>query len=280
MPSEITINISPFGSITSLADSLIIDISESRIGFCEWNSVYAQPVYVVNYSTSGAISMSLTEHVLNAVKHFQFHQKVYKEVLVNYSDKHFTLCPRGFYKAENAREILEFNVGPINSKLILTDEINSDILLIYAVDEQLKSTLDKLYPQHQIKHSISVLSKLLLSEEELLQENILLNIQGDFIQILVKMNEKLALVNQFSVKTEEDVLYYLLFVLEQYQFNPLSVCVTIAGNIESNASFISLAKKYIKHLRLARGNKTINWSLLTGMPQHFNYNLINRIFCE
>lgn len=280
MPGEISINTNSFGSMSSLADVLIIEVSESSLQFCEWHLVENRPSFTAYYSTKAGLEMSLTEHFLNAVKHFQFNKKNYKEVLINFTDKNFTLCPVGFYKLESARDILEFNVGPVGSKIVLTEELNQGIQFIYAVDENLKSILDKLYPQHQLKHSLTVLSKLFLNEEEFLQENVFMNIQADFVEILVKANGKLQLVNQYSAKTEEDMLYYLLFILEQYQFDPLSVRVTLAGNIEANNPLISLIKKYIKQVRLAKGNKTINWSLVTGMPQHFNYTVLNRLFCE
>jgi hypothetical protein len=98
--------------------------------------------------------------------------------------------------------------------------------------------------------------------------------------VVVKQEQKLVLANQFSIKTQEDVLYYVLFILEQYQLNPLTATITIVGNLDSNSSLISSLKKYIKNIRLGLGHKSINWTSVTGTPQHFNYTLLNRLFCE
>jgi len=97
---------------------------------------------------------------------------------------------------------------------------------------------------------------------------------------LLKQDHKLILANQFSIKTQEDVLYYVLFILEQYTLNPLTVNITLVGNIESTSTLITSLKKYIKNIRLGIGHKSTNWESISGSPQHFNYTLINRIFCE
>ena len=280
MSADVFLNTNSFGRLSESEDTLIIELSENFIEFCELNSSQNQLLYICNYPVESIIEMSLAEHLINAVKHLQFSKKHYQHVLVNYVTKQFTLCPSNFYSLGNARAILEFNVGSVNGQLILTDEINSDIKLIYAMDEQLKSMLDRLYPQHQLKHSLTVLSKLMISAEEFTKENIILSVHSDHIELVVKQDNKVVLANQFSVKTPEDILYYLLFVMEQYQFNPLFVTVSVLGNVNADSSLISSLKKYIKNIRLAKGHKSLNWSEVQGMPQHFNYTLINRLFCE
>jgi hypothetical protein len=82
--------------------------------------------------------------------------------------------------------MLEFNTGSADDKLILTDDVTTDIKLIFAIDESLKSTLDLIFPNHQLKHSLSVLSKLTLVSEELVKEHIVLYIHSNFRAISIK----------------------------------------------------------------------------------------------
>lgn len=277
---SLEVNHTAFGHLSDLADSLVIEISDSLMYFCELQSEQNKPLYVCNYPIENSSSNTLSEHLVIAIKHFQFSKKSYKHIYVNYFNQQFTLCPTAFYNSENNRSLLEFNTGATSDKLILTDDINADIKLIYAVDEFLKSTLDLIFPHHQLKHSLTLLSKLMLLSEELVKEHIILSIQPNHIEVIVKQDQKLLLANQFSVKTQEDVLYYVLFILEQYQLNPLMVNITLVGNLDTTSSLIASLKKYIKNIHLGLGHKSINWSEITGMPQHFNYTLLNRLFCE
>ena len=269
-----------FGQLSNLADGLTIELSDNLIKFCEFQFNENTPLHICHYPIESTLQYSSGEHLINALKHFQFSKKTYKHVYINYFTPQFTLCPDAFYNAENNRTLLEFNTGKITDSLILTDEINSDIKLIYAIDEELKSMLDQLFPNHFLKHTLTVLSKLTLSSEEMVKENIVIGIHANYIEVVVKQDQKLLLVNQYSIKTQEDVLYYVLFILEQYHLNPLTANIKITGNIDSSSTIINSLKKYIKNISLGIGYKNINWSNIKGMPQHFNYTLLNRLFCE
>lgn len=280
MTSYININLSTFGQLSDVADCLVLEISENLIQFSEFQSEQNKPLYICHYPIENTLNHTLNEHLVTAIKHFHFSKKSYQHVYVNYFYSQFTLCPTAFYNSDNNRSLLEFNTGSVGDKLVLCDDINTDIKLIYAVDESLKSTLDLLFPHHLIKHTLTVLSKLMLQSEDLVKENIILSIHSNYIEVVVKQEQKLILANQFSIKTQEDILYYVLFILEQYQLNPLISTITLVGNLDSNSSLISSLKKYIKNIRLGLGHKSINWTSVTGSPQHFNYTLLNRLFCE
>lgn len=273
-------NHNSFGQLSDVADGLVIELSDSLIKFCEVQFNENNSLYICHYPIENTLQYSLSEHLINALKHFQISKKSYKHVYINYFTSQFTLCPSVFYNLENNRAFLEFNSGAVGNALVLTDEINADIKLIYAIDEQIKSTLDQLFPNHLLKHTLTVLSKLMLSSEELVKENVIVSIHANYIEVVVKQEQKLLLANQYSIKTQEDVLYYVLFILEQYHLNPLKVNIKIIGDIDSSSSLINSLKKYIKNINLGIGHKTINWSTLKGMPQHFNYTLLNRLFCE
>lgn len=269
-----------YGQSSALADTLVIEISSYEFYFCEVESEKNCPLFICSFPLDNKVNKSISEQLMLAINHFGFSKKTYKTVLVNEVNPQFTLCPTALYEPNNARTLLEFNCGDIGQQLILTDDIHSTIKLIYTIDEVLKSTLDKLFPQHQLKHQITVLARLMLNTEELSKENMLISIRDNSISVIVKQNQQLILANQYSIKTPEDVLYYVLFILEQYQLNPLTVALTVVGNMDTNSELIVSLKKYIKHIRLATGHKALNWQYLTGMPQHFNYTLLNRLFCE
>jgi hypothetical protein len=280
MPAGIHINQTSFGKLSGEADTLVLELSEYSISFCELNNSLNQPLYILHHDFEANSPLSVKEQLISAIKHFRFSQKNYQTVYVNFFTELFTLCPAAFYDPENSRQLLEFNAGKTGDAVILNDDISPEIKLIYAIDEHLKSTLDLLFPHHHIKHTVSVLSQLMLHSEEFNKEQVVLNVHQNHIELVIKENTKLLLANQFSVKTQEDILYYVLFALEQYQLNPASVTLCITGNTDHHSDLVSTIKKYVKHTRLAIGHRSINWQSIEGMPQHFNYSLINRPFCE
>jgi hypothetical protein len=280
MSAQSHINHTTFGQSSDMADSLVIELSNSLLSFSELQSAHNKPLFICHYPTDSTLNQPLSEHFITAIKHFQFSRKKYEHVYINYFTHQFTLCPAALYSSENNRSMLEFNTGSVSNQLVLANDINTDIKLIYAVDEALKSAVDQVFPHHQLRHSLTVLAKLALAEEELVNEQLTLALHDNHIQVIVKKDHQLVLANQYPAKTQEDTLYYVLFILEQYQLNPLTANITVTGNVDSNSEMITSLKKYIKNVHLALGNKGINWSGVTGTPQHFNYTLINRLFCE
>ena len=269
-----------YGQSSGLADTLVIEISATMLQFCELQSETNCPVYICAFPFDSSVNKTISEQLLIAINYFGFTKKTYKTVLVNEVSSRFTLCPTSFYEPDNARNLLEFNCGDIGNDLILADDINASVKLIYSVSESVKSVLDKLFPQHQLRHNNTVLARLMLNSEELSKENMLIYIRENTIEIIVKQNQQLLLANHYTIKTHEDVLYYILFIFEQYQLNPSSALLTVTGNLETNSELMLTLKKYVKHVRLGIGHKTLNWQHLTGMPQHYNYTLLNRLFCE
>jgi hypothetical protein len=119
-----------------------------------------------------------------------------------------------------------------------------------------------------------------MNSKDLSSEDVLLSINESRIKFVVKNNHQLLIANQFSVKTEQDVLYYLLFLLEQYQLAPSSVNVCLIGNVNTTSEVYIMLKKYVKNIRFASGHKNLIYSHIEGAPQHYNYTLLNRLFCE
>ena len=137
---SLEINHIPFGQLSDLADSLVIELSDSSIQCCELQSEQNKPLYVCYYPIDTTLNQSLNEHLINAIKHFQFSKKKYEHVNVNYFTHQFTLCPTAFFNSDNNRSMLEFNAGSVSNQLVLTDDINADIKLIYAIDRSEEHT--------------------------------------------------------------------------------------------------------------------------------------------
>ena len=266
-----------YGNQTNNADALIVDISNGLVSFAEFDLSTFKPVFITQ---SNLIENDSNTSLLKALNYFQFTKKKYNAVYINYFTERFTLCPSLFYTETDKKDLLQFNCGDVGNDLVLTNDISSTIKLIFSMPSSLKSLFDQTFPNHQLKHSTCVLSQLMLNTKDLSNEMVLLNVNDFNIELVVKNNTQLLMANQFGVKTEQDVLYYLLFLLEQHQLNPLTTTVCVTGNIESNSELFLILKKYIANIRLAIGHKNLIYNQIEGMPQHFNYTLLNRLFCE
>lgn len=273
----LTIKNESYGNPINNTNGLVIDYAEDFVSFCEFEMGTFKPLFISHYPINEAEGHRA---FLTAINYFQFSKKNYNTVNINYFTPQFTLCPSQFFNESDKKTLLEFNCGNIENKIVLSDDVSSDVKLIYSIPETLKSLFDQTFPNHRIKHSMCVLSQLMMNSKDLSSEDVLLSIHESRIEFVVKNNHQLLIANQFSVKTEQDVLYYLLFLLEQYQLAPSSVNVCLIGNVNTTSEVYIMLKKYIKYIRFASGHKNLIYSHIEGAPQHYNYTLLNRLFCE
>ena len=101
------------------------------------------------------------------------------------------------------------------------------------------------------KHSFTILVKKVLEFSKNIDETQLyVHIQTDNFQIIAAKNQKLLLFNTFDYKTEEDFIYYLLFVAEQLNLNPETVQLKFFGTVSKESNLYQIAYKYIRNVSL------------------------------
>lgn len=280
MAEDIKIDNSAFGMPSAEADTLIIEVSKTDYAFCEYNSKKNKLLFAATHHIDFNSIEKPEEQLIRGLNLFQLSKKNHTNIFINHHHSNFTLCPEPFYNINNGKELLEFNIGNVDQQIIKTNDINNRIKIIYSVDENISNLIDAIFPQHQSKHTLCVLSQLLLTYEDLTHEDVLVYIKDDSLSLLIKNKQTLLLTNTYAIKSTEDILYYLLFSLEQYELNPLFVKIVLIGNINTASPLANSIKKYIKHVRFGIGNKLIDWTEVKGMPQHYYYSILNRLFCE
>ena len=103
------------------------------------------------------------------------------------------------------------------------------------------------------------------------------HIQTDNFQIIAAKNQKLLLFNTFDYKTEEDFIYYLLFVAEQLNLNPETLQVKLFGTISKESNLYQVAYKYIRNVSLFFDHNTIENKI---SEQEYLQNFIPIHTCE
>ncbi len=222
----------------------------------------------------------LSDLLLQFVSENNFNKENYKSILVNWLGNHFTLVPASFYDADKAKEMLEFNVGGTNGELTFTNDVN-DIKLIYSVPAELKNSLDKTFPNHNFKHIGYSTMKLFFTHFQLKNADIFLNIHQGQTEILIKKDKKPVLYNMFKTQSDEDVLYYLLFSVEQFELNPTTLKLFVSANRATTDNLFTAIKKYVKHVDFTVSDKIIvRKEAFEQTPHHFYFSALNRLLCE
>ena len=87
---------------------------------------------------------------------------------------------------------------------------------------------------------------------------------------------KLLLYNTFEYNTNEDFIYYILFVLEQLNLNPETINLVFLSDVIENDELHSIAYKYIRNVTFGNRNDTFTYKE-EPTSEYSNFSLIKSL---
>ena len=126
-----------------------------------------------------------------------------------------TLLPDVLYQQGTGEQILKNTCRLEEDDLVLSDFLSHrDVALLYAINQDLHRHLAGTNSEVKLAHNgygLNLLSRRLKKDKDFA----LLTISESFAELLIIEGGKLVFYNQFPQDVPEDLLYYVLFVIEQ-----------------------------------------------------------------
>ena len=90
----------------------------------------------------------------------------------------------------------------------------------------------------------------------------------------------LQFYNTFSFTTAEDLIYYVMFVMEQLSLNSEKIEIDLYGEVEEDSNIYDLLSQYIRNVKFGdRSELTKYTDILDVVPKHFYFNLFQQYMC-
>jgi len=225
-------------------------------------------------------AFDLTEKVSFLVNNYLLHQKKFEKVNVCFLNNEFTMMPEVFAENTDVKPLLKFATGTENVRRSLQHKLKN-LSFCFTIEMELINYFEKTFPNASIRHLGAVSIALFFSQHSLVNNNLYLNVGDGYIEVAAKEKNELLFYNVFSYENNEDILYYLLFTLEQFNLDPLYVKLAIAGERNISDELVKSIKKYIKQVEFCVSDPSVKLSGdLAGLPQHFYFTLLNQHLCE
>lgn len=218
--------------------------------------------------------------MLAMLVHNQFlDQKKFDKVDICFLNNRFTLIPEAFTEQNDMKGLLSFSSGvdagfkTAGHKLPYCD-------FYYATKPEWLDFFGKTFPNANIRHAGAVSIALMFEQQSLNDKDIYLAIHPVQLEIVVKKGKALQFYNVFSYESKEDILYYLLFCMEQWHLNPLLCKMAVAANTETTDDLIRSIRKYVKQVDFVVCDATVlansrNYQL----GQHYYFTVLNQHLC-
>ncbi len=170
----------------------------------------------------------------------------YKQVDIAIASNKVTAAPAGFFNDGN-----EFNIMKVAHDLSSGDDILTEAIFdlgpatAIVIPAYIKQYCASLFPSATLHSAPAVFVKgVLHNHSGIIARQVFLNIHKGYFEIAIIQGSRLLYLNTFRYLTASDVLYYVIFVLEQLGFVPSEENVTLMGATSENDAINSELKLY------------------------------------
>ena len=256
---------------------LSIQISLSGLSFCILNRDLNNIIALKNFDFDKNLNPI---EILDYLKQFFNTETVlnqdFTKVSVIHNNNLSVQVPKPLFSEDHLADYLKFNSKILKSDFITFDEISeNDIVNVYVPYININNYIFEKYGDFTFKHLSTILiEEILRIEKNAKQLKFYVNLSKSQLEIIVVNQGKLLLYNTFNYNTQEDFIYYILFVAEQLNLNPEILQLVFIGDINEDNALYKIAYKYIRNIKLGSRFDTFKLDQI-DITNHSNFTLLN-----
>ena len=173
----------------------------------------------------------------------------------------FTLMPGVFFQQGKEKEYLQLAGKLPSSPFFFNTGVDSNnIQLLSCIPEKFQQQFSKRFSELKFYHgSCSFLSYLFKERFNLIGQEIWVNLFDSHCYLAGFTDQELSVFNQFEVTSKEDVLKYVMILMETLQHDRNHARVTFFGATSKNEITEDWGKTYFTNFRLLRPHANQNY---------------------
>jgi hypothetical protein len=207
----------------------------------------------------------------------------FKTVKIGFDGKKTTLVPAGLFDPDEKEHYLALNYKQSTNEQIFCDHLMPlDAWQIFTIPESILETTNEFFPKSKVIHISSLLieSVWINYKNRINSPHVFLQVREHLVDLMIFDGRQMTYFNTFPFQNPEDVAYYLIFVMEQMNFNPETVPLVLLGNVSPGENLYELLLRYVRHIETGRRNESYRYSyMLNQLPPHAYFPLLNFFSC-
>jgi hypothetical protein len=245
---------------TIIENKLSIQFNLDGFSFSVYNTISKKEVYFHEYEfeKSQVTPENLLVKIKDIFKTDTHLQNDFTSLTVVHQNNLSVLVPNRFFSKKDLASYLNFNIKKLPIDYITFDTIDAiDSKNVYVPYVNINNYLFQNFGEFEYQHHSTVLIQKLLNIKVSSEKKMYVNVSKTTLDITIIENNKLLLFNTFSYSTEEDFIYYILFVVEQLNLDVNEFPLYFTGKISSNNTIYKITYKYIKNIYFLESNNAI-----------------------
>lgn len=191
----------------------------------------------------------------------------------------FTLVPSAFYNEKDQLAHMELLKGDIRGKH-LHHGVSGEAAVLYALLPGQRQLLESTFNGIRIRHSAEANLALFMSHRAFMACNAAMLLSENRVEIMLRQEDHVLYYNVFKWSSSEDLLYYLLFAMEQLSVDPARTRLAFGGEVALDQEPVQTLQRYIMELQPLRSMAPLKLrNELNSLPGHHYFTLLNQHLC-
>lgn len=273
-------------NVENLSDyNLQLSWSSSKVDFCVIDSRNNRCLYLEENKAedfqNGTENTDWLDQLFDS--HHFLKAGFWKSIQISIKNEKFTLIPTSLFIPECASEYLQFNCYiKSNEETTFYHHKALNITSVFAYPFAVINWLKRQYPHKKVNiihHTSSFLEGVMRETSGDHETGVYANIENELLTLVVKKGNNLEFCNNFHYKTNEDILYYILFVLDQLKLQK-NTTITSWGNIDFDSQLFSLLTTYIRNIEIgSRPNMFFYSYVFDELAEQRHFDLLSMKLC-
>lgn len=168
----------------------------------------------------------------------------------------FTFIPNALYDERKRKAFLELNVDLNEQDYIFTTPVRiASAKCVFAVSSKLYNWVGSLYPSKEIhfEHGCSSFVNGVYGNASLtVNEELFVYTDSSTLTLMVIKDKQLHYCNLFSYANTEDLVYFIMLIIHEFNLNPETTPVRLFGEIDQTDIHFAKLRKYIRFLSFGK----------------------------
>ena len=155
-----------------------------------------------------------------------------------------SIVPSKLFDEKLRSKYLETNTS-IKENIMHELSIDNKIAIVYSYDKQFINILNKKNIKYSISNYFTVLYNYLFEKDKISDGiSLYINLNEDSFDLLIFISKEFIFYNSFDIKSKNEFLYYLLFVIKNYEISNKKDKVIFLGRYDKYLEYYEIANKY------------------------------------
>lgn len=195
------------------------------------------------------------------------------------------LVPSQLFDKESLSDYLKLNckIDPTEDLYYFRHNMGK-MVNVFAASKKVVSWFKQLYPNvniHLLHYSSALIEAVPRQSDASRLKSMALFLNIDATEVLVHEGDRLLYCNHFAHHSPEELLNYVMVVMDQLEIDPNFSKVQLWGNVNNQSEYFKELYKYIRNISFGKRPSVLNFSFeFDEIDEHQYFELFGLYYCE